>query len=302
MDINKISFYPNITLDFFQLEQQNDNTRDIFVNNYIPNMNNATVALVCFENDNNLNGVSTDALGYTFTVYREDDKDNKLKYITKVTDGNLSLIDYNVANKHNYTYYVFKEDSNKSSAANISNTLETCWWNWSVTGLNKADEINAREWWEKENWDDIKDHSDLFYEGNANKLYYTNKDEVWNFKLNITSGDMTANISKTEYQTLGRFPKISGGKMNYYTGSLTCIIGDIENNIYVEKAQKMDDWSAFCNDGRPKLLKDIKGNKFLIDIISTSISTDNVTREQAGTMTFNWTQIGDASDVTIIGE
>ena len=63
----------------------------------------------------------------------------------------------------------------------------------------------------------------------------------------------------------------------------------------------LDEWNDFCANGNIKLLKDRKGNAILVMINGTSSQTDDVTREQANTITFDWVQVDDNSGITIIG-
>lgn len=275
MELQNIRFYQNIQLDFFHLETKDVTNKDIFVNNYTPSLQSNSISLLTFDDSNNVQGVSSSALGYTFSVYRELNNSNTLDFITSLSDGELSITDYNIANKNLYTYYVFKEDDSVSSIANISNNVETSWWNWSVTALNK--------------------------DSSKNNTYYVEDTDVWVFNLNIDSATVAQNFNKTTYLNLTKYPKISTGKTNYLTGGFTCLIGDIVNDKYRDTAIMQSEWNEFCNDGRLKLLKDRKGNKYIVEIMSNSIDIMDETVEQATTITVSWTQINNTDNMTIIG-
>ena len=274
MNLENIYIYPHQTVDFLHLERQSENNANIYVNQYIPTLNNNSVALITFDDTNNCKGITDSALGYTFSVYREKNNSNKLEYITRISEGTLSLIDYNVANQNNYLYYVFKEDKDYISAANTSNLVRTCWWNWSIVGLKKSEDGN----------------------------YYVDTDNIWLFNLNVESADTTHNFSKTEYQNLTRYPKISMGKMNYVSGSLTCLLGKISNNKYYEPTEMTDAWRNFCVGGEVKLLRDRKGNSLIVEIVSESSNIMDETQEQARTITFSWTQVNSPEGMTIMEE
>jgi len=276
MEIYGFVCHPNITLDFFHLEESSVNNANIFTNRYIPSLNNNSKVLITFDSNNNCEGVSESALGYSFSAYREESGTNELKYLTKINDGALSLIDYNIANQKEYTYYIFKEDDNTISAANISDPVEACWWEWSITGITKAS-YNTEE-------------------------YTVNSNDIWIFSLNIESAEKIQNFNKVEYRNLTKFPKISQGNLNYTTGSLTCLIGEIRNNNYVDTVELLNAWNDFCTNGQLKLLKDRKGNKMIVDIMSSSTKTYDETKEQADVLTFSWAQLKDSDDMTIIGE
>lgn len=275
MNLDGIYMYPHVTFDFLHIERQSDSNADIYVSSYIPTLNNNSVALITFDdNNNNCNGITDSALGYTFSIYREENDSNELEYITRINEGALSLVDYNIANQNKYLYYVFKEDEDYISAANTSNEVETCWWNWSITGLNRGDDGN----------------------------YYVDTNNIWLFDLNVESADITNNFTKTEYQNLTQYPKVSIGKINYSSGALTCLLGKINNDVYYEPVSMGQAWRDFCASGETKLLKDRKGNILIVEIMSASSNIMDETTEQARTITFNWTQVGTSDGMTIMEE
>lgn len=275
MNLDEIQIYPHVTLDFLHVEKQSEINANIYVSQYIPTLNNNSVALITFDNnDNNCKGITDSALGYTFSIYREKNNSNELEYITRIKEGSLSLVDYNVANQNKYLYYVFKEDEDYISAANTSNEVETCWWDWSIIGLNKSEDGN----------------------------YYVDTNNIWQFNLNVESADTTHNFTKTEYQNLTRYPKVSIGKINYVSGSLTCLLGQINNNVYYEPAEMNQAWKDFCVSGEIKLLRDRKGNNLIVEIMSGSSKVMDETTEQARTITFNWVQTGGTKGMTIMEE
>ena len=185
-----------------------------------------------------------------------------------------------MVNDTTYKYYIFKEDESAISEAVISNDITTCWWDWSLV--------------------------DLIPSQTENNLYYANSNKIWKFNLNVSSAARIQNLNNTTYNNLTRFPKVSSGKLNYSSGSLTCLLGDVQkvndNSLsYVEPATMLDEWNDFCANGNIKLLKDRKGNAMLVMINGTSSQIDDVTREQVNTITFNWVQVDDNSGITIIG-
>lgn len=282
MLLTNVTVSNNIKLDFFHLEQQSDTNNNIFSNSqYKPILNNYSRFLVTFDNGTTISeGIADVALGYNFSVYREIKDTNQLIYVAHLGDGSLSMTDYNVVNDTTYRYYVFKEDESAISEAVVSNDVTTCWWDWSLV--------------------------DLIPSSTEKGLYYANPNEMWKFNLNVTSEARTQNISTTTYNNLTKFPKVSTGKMNYASGGLTCLLGDIQklNNgqiSYVEPASMLDSWNNFCTNGNIKLLKDRKGNAMLVTITANSSQVDDVLKEQANTITFSWVQVDDTTGITIIG-
>lgn len=274
--LKKVTFYNNITLDFAHLEALSPNPSQIFTNNYRPIANNNTRSLVCFEGTNSSAGVSDDALGYTFSVYRRDGNNKNLIPIYSKSLGKLSVVDYNVRNQKEYQYYIFKEDAESISKALLSNTITTCWWDYAVFGLTLEDE--------------------------SSNTYKIDLDDVWLFQSNISSDSTSQNFAKTTYRNLTKFPQVSIGKSNYSSGSFSGLIGRVKNNKYIEDVISIEKWNDFCANSQLKLFKDRKGHKYIVDITSSTCSTDDVTREQATTVNVGWTQIDDADNYIIIGD
>ena len=277
MNVKRIILNPQIRFDFFHLQKNDNANKDIFVSKYIPSLVNNSIALISFDgtqgNYYNSVGVSESAAGYTFVVYKEDltKNDNILKFVTILSKGDLSIIDHNVQNNREYIYYVYKQDSSSTSPYVLSNSVSTCWWDWSITGF-------------------VQDSSGA---------YKVDVNNIWRLSLNIESGAMTETMSKTVHDNLTQYPKISSGKMNYSQGSLSSIIGNIQNDKYIESLNIIDKWNSFCSSGELKLLKDRKGNRWIVDISSSSINTADESVEQYSTLTFNWVELMSADDISI---
>lgn len=275
--IDKIQFYSHISLDFAHFEEKyQDKNADIFVESYKPITNNYTRSLVCFEDNNDSLGMTQEALGYRFSIYRSDEGSDVLKPIYTTSVGQLSIVDYNVRNQKEYQYYVFKEDDTKSSMASTSNKIKTCWWDYAVIGM------------------DLEDEETL--------TYRVNPKDIWLFQSNVASDSISQNFAKTTYQTLVEYPTVSIGKSNYSSGSFSALIGKVKRDSYEEDALLLEEWNKFCANSQVKLFKDRKGHKYIVDITTSSANIDDATREQETTVTVGWTQIGDADDYIIIGD
>ena len=281
MLLTGLTVHNNVKLDFFHLEESSSTNANIFnTAKYVPVLNNYSRFLVTFDDGTTTSeGVADVALGYNFSIYREVKDTNQLVYVARLGDGGLSMTDYGVTNNRTYKYYIFKEDESAISEAVVSNDVSTCWWDWSLI--------------------------DIIPSTSEKGLYYTTGD-IWKFNLNISSAARTQTLNNTTYNNLTRFPKVSSGKLNYSTGSLTCLLGDVQRTTnslaeYIEPSTMLDEWNEFCADGNMKLLKDRKGNAMLVMITGTSSQTDDVTREQTNTITFSWVEVEDIDNITIIG-
>lgn len=278
MNIRRITLSPQVKFDFFHLQTNSDSNDDIFVSKYIPSLENNSIALITFDdifsNIYDSYGITNTASGYTFSVYKENKTNNndRLEFVAKLSDGSLSVVDHNVQNNREYVYHVYKEDENYTSSDVISNSVTTCWWDWTITGFNLGDD----------------------------GVYRVDPTNIWRFSLNISSGDIGSTISKTVYENLTKFPKVSSGTMDYNQGSLTCIAGNIQNDVYEETLGIVRQWDFFCASGELKLLKDRKGNRWIVDITNNSVKTADESVEQYTTITFNWVELMDADYISII--
>ena len=109
MLLTKVSVNDKVKLDFLHLEEATSSNADIFSNSkYKPTLNNDSRFLATFDNATAIaRGITDIALGYTFSVYREENNTKQLKYIATLGDGALTMVDYNVVNDSTYKYYIF---------------------------------------------------------------------------------------------------------------------------------------------------------------------------------------------------
>ena len=284
MNIKRITLCPNVTFDFIHIQKQDDNNADIFVNNYKPKLSANSMALICFDDDVVNTGnvyscfnMSDTAQGYSFVVYRTLDNAHELDYVTTVTNGNLSIIDHNVMNNHIYQYYIYKEDNNYMSSANITNAVYTNWNTWSVTEFIKEDEYSNN-----------KEYKVI------TNLYPLN---CWILDANLESGEINHISNKTVYDSLGIYPKVSIGNNKYDKGSVSAII---DNEKMGSTAQYvLQNWKTFCSNGRLKLLKDRAGHIWIVAIEDGSTKIADESAQQYNTVSFNWVEVMPTEEVSI---
>lgn len=250
-----------------------DNTRPY---NYKPSWSEDTVLLANF--DNTLNGGSIETLNeniISWSIYRKKTDETKLDLVASIDGTKDFIIDYNVANQTEYQYYIFPETENTVGDPMISDSVTTNWWNWSLIDIKKS---------------------------NTENLYYVDIDNIWTFDLSIDSGSMTQNLDKQIYLGFTQFPKSSTGNRDFLSGQLNCLIGKVKNANYTDTIKMQSDFRNCIKNGNEKILKDRKGNIFLIDTTGNSFSTMDIVKEQAVTIGFTWNQIGDTKNISIVEE
>ena len=258
---------------------------------------------------------------------QEIDKDGNALTSLELVAKNLrsyKFRDYNVSNHRNYRYFIYlssteqpsteqppteqpsteqppTEQKDKKIIYKTSFDIYTDWQQWSITELHPTDE--------------------------SMKAFTANPEDVWLFNLNIDSGAQAQNVSFNEVQTLGVYPRISQGKGNYVSGSVSCLLGSdvisvgealkrglslsdagyLEMRKYsssITSNQRVDmlkAWRKLVASKNPKLLKDREGQSFLVSLSNSTNKPMDAARLQPNTINFNWTQIGTLDGVTIVG-
>lgn len=222
-----------------------------------------------------------------------------------------SLRDFNIKSGHSYQYVIYAADKEKIKGvfANgpgevipyVENSvpLVPIWDEWSIAELKPVDvPVDAPI---------------------VRKAFEVDLDNIWLFKYGLETGSQNQNFQKNEIQTLGRYSKIGYGKANSISGDVSCYLGSeiipYTSEGYIErmrgsiasplssndKAYMLQKWREFAFSPNPKLLKDIKGQSWIVQIMSSSNSPKNFYVNQPDTISFSWKQIDDTDGVIIIG-
>ena len=112
----------------------------------------------------------------------------------------------------------------------------------------------------------------------------------------MQNSGVTQTLNKTTYTTFGKYARTNASNNNYATGSFSCLFGEASNFVYYEDADKLEKWCEFINNGNMKLLKDIKGNAWIIDIVDSNVKPDDSLLEVPSTLTFSWVQLNSTLD------
>lgn len=71
---------------------------------------------------------------------------------------------------------------------------------------------------------------------------------------------------------------------------------------YARETEKLESWKEFCANGNLKLLRDIKGNAWIVQIIDSPKSTIELSGNiSQTTISFSWQEIEDISSYSIVG-
>ena len=216
------------------------------------------------------------------------------------------IVDYNVAANHTYRYTAYPTDMNDTvfatTAINPNATgsdpslVQTPMINWSIAELLP-----------------IGPTTDI---PSVKKEYQINKSAVWIFKFNVSTGENSQNIGRDQISNLAQYNKMAQGKRNYMSGSVSCYLGSelvrctgeyTEEPRFVplttsnKSIAMLKAWRKFVASKNPKLLKDRKGNKYIVQLTSVSDRVDDHVPCQPSFVNFSWQEIESTEDVLITG-
>ncbi len=192
-------------------------------------------------------------------------------YVGKTGVAKHRIVDYAVGNNTVYNYIVFPKVNNSFSIPIVGQPIETKWWNWALIGLNRIDEFN----------------------------YSVDSNNIWLFDLNLTSEPLRQNIDKKQVANLTQFEKIVVGSQNYLTGGISALLGQFRNEKFVDTSELENELKSFVASSTLKILKDRKGNCFLVEVTSNSIDTDTNLNEQISTVALQFSEVGNIQDISI---
>ena len=152
------------------------------------------------------------------------------------------------------------------------------------------------------------------------KTYEVDLNNIWLFKYGLETGAQNQNFQKSEVQTLGQYQKIGYGRSNYISGDVSCFLGSeivpYSKNGYIERMRKsieaplstnekafmLEQWRKIAFSPNPKLLRDMKGQSWIVQIMSNNNTPNNFYPEHPDTISFSWKQIDSTDNVIIVGD
>ena len=246
---------------------------------------------------------------------------------TNDTVNSINLLDFNVKSGYSYQYVIFPGDYSASmlrvpyiyantgtgKTENEESIYDDNGWRPFSSRLSKPVR-STLQYWSIVNLVPTQENSQI---GTDINTYVADTDNVWVFKYQLENGSLTQNISKNELSTLGQYPKIGIGKKNFLSGSVSCYLGSeiipLSKVGYIErtpasrdvpmstneKAFMVEKWREFVATGTPKLLRDTKGQSWIVQIMDGTTTTNETISVKPDTISFSWRQIADTNDVII---
>lgn len=260
------------------------------------------------ETDYGVYKIAPGTPGNSYSIYKKEVADGITYYLPVAIDTTQTTVyDFNVTAGREYQYIAYSAEGNPTAIQKLEQPIKVDWDCWSLTELTPVRIDTASP--------AIK------------KAYVANPTNVWLFKYDVESGDQAQNISKTEQKTLGQFPRFAHGRQSNISSSVSCYLGSEIINLgclteeekipyaqgYLErlpwkshlttnqKVMMLQEWRKVVASKNPKLIKDRKGQAFIVQITSGSNKpTDNI-GYQPDKINFSWTQIASLDDTIITG-
>lgn len=283
MGYNKICLYGNQTCDYLYIQSDAvDKSKFEAVNSEPSEWSDTTLLLAKFNSDlvAGNSSLTTDLVGYE--VRRRSGISPHTKYIGTIKDTSQLkqkyMMDYSIVNNTAYTYYLYPSSSANNNGVIlspcISNEVKNDWGYWSLLIVDETEEEN------------------VFY-----------LDKLFKFELNLQTDDINNNATVSVIQNFTPYPTVQYGTSNYWSGGLTALCGFISSNDvdYIQTPNMINELKSLTSDSRRKFLKDMDGNIWEVKITAPiTISTNDQTLERIKSVKISWTEVADASEVSII--
>ena len=143
-------------------------------------------------------------------------------------------------------------------------------------------------------------------DGTADKGYNENVllvDKVFFFEMNVETGSMKNNTDFSIIKNFTPYPHVQRSPSNYWSGQLKGLLGRlaIDDCTFKQTPTMLQEIKELTQNTSRKFLKDRDGNFWEIEL-SSDITIDNNDKldVQLKTKSFNWVEVGDASDIALV--
>ena len=273
--------------------------------------------------------------GATFTIYRKTPDQKYYNYVCTLDNRACNFLDYNVVNNQYYHYmawvevftsentteYTCYEDRGENGNAKY---IGTSFDRWTICDIEESSEdgvfTKTGNLWSlglnMDNPEFVHNLSVTTWDtlGQYGKVSIGNK--------NYDSSTFTGLLGDMKEYTLYDLPT-HGGIIDGTPPSEFNPNGSINSNYmlyqrlnkkvyrytekmnlknpYARETEKLESWKEFCSNGNLKLLRDLKGNAWIVQIIDSPKNTINLGGNiNQTTISFSWQEIENVSDYSIV--
>lgn len=253
------------------------------------------------------------------SIYKREIWDGGGEQITKpvvIEGGSAVFYDFNISNGRTYEYTILPSSQQINTV--VKQAIKTNWGFWSITELHPVSgesgkyTASAEDVWIFKYNVEPGEQTQNIYKTKQDNLFYYPRFSVG--APNYVSG----NISCLLGSEILPYNFVSTSSEPVYSPDYTLAWEEKPNphveGGYVEKLryaarltsnQKIDmlnAWRKISYSPNPKLLKDMKGQKFLVQITESSNTPNQNWKSIPDVISFSWTQIGDADEITVTND
>ena len=228
-----------------------------------------------------------------------------------------TIKDFLVANNRWYKYLVVNSVNENVNSIGV---LHTSWGGWSITEMRAVDSVDNSLYEYVASAVDVWKFKYNISAGatthNLNKTPYSTLGRFPYFSVgssNYVSGSVTCLLGREIIpvdlqptssrcvfnESTGQWewtPAVSAGGYQEILPNGQQGFRDLTSN---EKINMLLKWQDFCASGNPKLLKDEKGNQYIVQILNTSSETQYNLYGRPEQISFEWQQIADTQNKTV---
>lgn len=270
--------------------------------------------------------------GATFFVYKKTPTQKYYQYVCTLSDGAFSFYDYNIVNNQYYHYLVSTElqtstvpeyivyqntEYNEETGEKDLVFHKACWDDFTICTIEETTQEGIYQktgdmWSFKYNLEGEELSHNISVSA-MDTLGRYSKISTWtkNYEsssITVLLGDMKEykQYSNKTSQEGGTVPvtfapnKLSQEfdikeKVYQYTEK------DDITNPYSLEIEKLKKWKEFCSDGELKLLRDRKGNAWIVQILEGPVNSINTySNYQQTTVSFSWQEVEDINKASIV--
>ena len=270
--------------------------------------------------------------GATFFVYKKTPTQKYYQYVCTLSDGAFSFYDYNIVNNQYYHYLVSTElqtstvpeyivyqntEHNEETGEEDLVFHKACWDDFTICTIEETTQEGIYQktgdmWSFKYNLEGEELSHNISVSA-MDTLGRYSKISTWtknydSSSITVLLGDMKEykQYSNKTSQEDGTVPvtfapnKLSQEfdikeKVYQYTEK-----DDIANPYSLE-IEKLKKWKEFCSDGELKLLRDRKGNAWIVQILEGPVNSINTySNYQQTTVSFSWQEVEDINKASIV--
>ena len=223
-----------------------------------------------------IDGGTATQTGIGFRIYRRKADGTENIELVTLPSTTLSLRDYGIKSNESYIYDFYVYDANGA-----------------FMGVRSTEATPLKR--------QFKRFSLLSTQYNeSDNSYHVIKE--FQFSCNIQDMSVSNNSNKSYVQNFTPYPTVFQSTANYASGTLQALIGFVDPKAYKywDSTQLMDELNALSTTTNTLFLKDMKGHLWMVDVGTVQMTATQKTREMQVTISLPWTEIGDASNVSII--